>query len=251
MEYTSHQLCKMSGVSARTLRHYDAIGLLKPMRVASTRYRIYGSGEADLLQQILIYRELGFPLADIKELLSNPGFDRVQAFTAHLASLYDRRARLDTLIGNVAKSISHLKGETTMNDTEKFEGFKQALVAENERKYGAEIRAKYGEQEMAASNARVTGLTQEQYDESERLRLALEETLSAAFATGAPAGALAQEACELHKQWLCILYPKYSKEYHRALGEMYVADNRFRTNYDKLAPGCTEFLRDAIRVYCA
>ena len=72
----------------------------------------------------------------------------------------------------------------------------------------------------------------------------------AAFDTGDPAGELAQEACDLHRQWLCIFYPKYSKEYHKGLGEMYVADERFRANYDKLAPGCAKFLRDAINHYC-
>jgi hypothetical protein len=100
------------------------------------------------------------------------------------------------------------------------------------------------------SNTRLKGMTQEQYDESERLRLAFEETLKTAFESGDPAGEQAQKACDLHRQWLTIFYPKYSKEYHRGLGEMYVADERFRTNYDKIAPGCTEFLRDALNVYC-
>jgi len=138
-----------------------------------------------------------------------------------------------------------------MSDKEKFEGFKQNLIDENERQYGAEVRAKYGDGAVDESNASLKGLTQEQYDEGERLRLALEETLKAAFDTGDPAGALAQQAADLHRQWLCVFYPKYSKEYHMGLGEMYVADERFRANYDKLAPGCTEFLRDAINVYCS
>jgi len=74
----------------------------------------------------------------------------------------------------------------------------------------------------------------------------MEAALKAAFDDGDSAGELAQKACDLHRQWLCVFYPKYSREYHRGLGEMYVADERFRANYDKIAPGCTEFLRDAI-----
>ena len=136
-----------------------------------------------------------------------------------------------------------------MADKEKFERFKQSLIDENERLYGAEVRFKYTDQAMDESNANLKGLTQEQYDESERLRAAIEETLKDAFCTGDPAGKLAQQACDLHRRWLCIFYPKYSKEYHKGLGEMYVADDRFRANYDKLAPGCTEFLRDAINHY--
>jgi len=138
-----------------------------------------------------------------------------------------------------------------MSDQEKFEGFKQSLVDENERKYGVEIRGEYGDAAVDESNTNLMGLTQTQYNESERLRVEFEETLKAAFDSGDPAGTLAQKACDLHRQWLSIFYPKYSKEYHKGMGEMYVADDRFRANYDRLAPGCTEFLRDAINVYCA
>jgi hypothetical protein len=93
-------------------------------------------------------------------------------------------------------------------------------------------------------------LTKEQYDRSEHLRLSLEETLRLAFETGDPAGEQAQKACDIHRQWLSTFYPDYNKEYHIGLAEMYVADDRFKANYDKLAPGCTEFLRDAIKIYC-
>jgi DNA-binding transcriptional MerR regulator len=250
MEYTVNKLSKMSGVSARTLRYYDEIGLLKPLRVESSGYRIYGQAEVDTLQQILFYRELDFSLDGIKALLTVPGFDRAKAFAGHLTELHNKRERLDALIGNVTKSIAAMKGEATMSNKEKFEGFKQNLIDENERQYGVEVRAKYGDQAVDESNANLKGLTQEQYDEGEHLRLTLEETLKAAFETGDPAGELAQQAADLHRQWLCVFYPKYSKEYHMGLGEMYVADERFRANYDKLAPGCTEFLRDAINMYC-
>ena len=137
-----------------------------------------------------------------------------------------------------------------MTDNDKYEGFKQSLIDENEKKYGSEIRAKYGDKEVDASNAMLKGLTQEQYDEGERLRLAYEGKLKDALETGNPAGDMAQAACDLHRQWLCVYYPAYGKEYHKGLGEMYVADERFKANYDKIAPGCAEFLRDAINIYC-
>jgi len=250
MEYSINKLSNMSGVSTRTLRYYDEIDLLKPARVASSGYRIYGEAQVDTLQQILFYKELDFSLEDIKKLLSTPAFDREHAFANHLTALQNKRARLDRLILTVTKSLATMKGEITMSDTEKFEGFKQTLIEENEQNFGAEIRAKYGDALIDESNAKLKGLTQEQYDEGECLRVAFEETLKSAFDTGDPAGALAQEACELHKQWLCVYYPRYSKEYHMGLGEMYLADERFKVNYEKLASGCTAFLRDAINVYC-
>ena len=250
MEYSINKLAKMSGVSTRTLRYYDEIGLLKPKRVAESRYRIYGQEQVDVLQQILFYRELEFSLEDIKALLSVPGFDAEQAFAEHLCALHKKRERLDKLILNVKKSMSAMKGEKEMSDQEKFEGFKQALIDENERKYGDEIREKYGDKAIDESNAKIKGLTKEQYDEGEKLRLEFEQMLKAAFDDGNPAGETAQKACDLHRQWLCIYYPGYSREYHMGLGELYVADERFKQNYEKLAAGCTEFLRDAINIYC-
>ena len=250
LEYTSNKLSKMSGVSARTLRYYDEIGLLKPLRVELSGYRIYGENELDTLQQILFYRELGFPLDEIKNILYAPNYDREQSFQSHLAELNKKRERLDILIHNVIKSMSAMKGELTMSDKEKFEGFKQNLIDENEEKFGAEIRGKYGDSTVDASNAKLKGLTQEQYEEGERLRHAYEEALKSAYATADTAGEMAQNACDLHRQWLGVFNPNYSKEYHMGLGEMYVADERFKAHYEKIFPDCAEFLRDAINVYC-
>jgi len=251
VEYSSNKLSKMSGVSPRTLRYYDEINLLKPARIASSGYRIYGQDEVDRLQQILFYRELDFSLDDIKKLISFPDFDRQQAFSSHLSELQLKRQRLDSLIFNVTKSIATMKGETTMTDQEKFEGFKKDLIIENEKKYGAEVREKYGDKSVDKSNAHLMGLPQWQYDEGERLRILAEDTLKSALEISNPASELAQEACDLHRQWLAIYNPEYSKEYHKSLGEMYVADERFKAYYDNIAPGCAEFLRDALNIYCA
>lgn len=161
-----------------------------------------------------------------------------------------RSQRLDALILNVTASLAEMKGELVMKDKEKFEGFKQKLIDENEQKYGKEIREKYGEEAVRKSNRHFNGITEEQYEKGEQLRLELEAALKAAFETGDPAGSLAQKACDLHRRWLSVFYPAYSKEYHKGLADMYVADDRFRANYDKLAPGCTDFFRDAIYIYC-
>jgi len=239
----------MSGVSTRTLRYYGEIGLLKPARAASSGYRIYSQDQVDVLQQILFFRELEFSLDEIKKLLTDPGFDRQQAFENHLHSLQNKQERLGALIENVKCSLSAMKGEITMSDQEKFAGFAQKLIDENEQKYGTEIRAKYGDKAVDDSNAHLKGMTKDQYEQSEKLRIELEEKLMKAFEAGDPSGELAHKACELHKQWLCIFYPNYSKEYHRGLADMYVADERFKANYEKLGVGCTEFFRNAIIAY--
>lgn len=139
-----------------------------------------------------------------------------------------------------------------MSDKEKFEGFKDNLIKDNEERYGQEIRKKYGDDIVNASNAKVKGMPQEKMQEAKVLGERIESTLAEAFVQGDPAGELAQSVCEMHKQWLCIFWPDgmYSPEAHMGLADMYVEDERFRANYDKIAPGCTEFLRDAIYIYC-
>lgn len=251
MEYTINKLAVLSGVSTRTLRYYDEEGLLKPLRISSNGYRIYGEAEVDELQQILFYRELGFSLAKIREFIKSPNFDREKALKSHLSALEEQKYKIEKLMKNVSQTIDSLKGETVMSDKEKFEGFKQNLIDENERKYGKEIREKYGDAEIDATNAKIKGMSEEEYSEAQRLSSEIADLLKSAIQTGDPAGVDAQKACDCHKRWLMIYYPNYSAQYHKALGEMYVGDERFKQYYEKIAPGCAEFLRDAINIYCA
>ena len=250
MEYTINKLAKLAGISTRTLRYYDELELLSPVRMSANGYRIYGQKEIDRLQQILFYRELGVPLDEIKRILSNADFDGMAALEGHLTALLARRRQMDVLIANVEKTIKAKRGEVVMNDREKFNGFIQKLVEDNEKQYGKEIRAKYGNDVVDRSNAKVGSMTAEQYAESERLTLELNETLKAAFEQGDPGSPLAQKACELHKKWLSFFWGSYSKEAHIGITQMYVDDPRFTAYYDKIAEGCATFLRDAVLIYC-
>lgn len=168
------KMAELSGVSTRTLRYYDQIGLLKPARVAENGYRMYGTKEVDLLQQILFYRELGVELDKVKKILAAPGFDKEQALKGHLTALLQKRKQIDKLIWNVNKTISAMKGEATMGSKEKFEGFKRKMTEENEAKYGKEIREKYGDAIVDASNKKVMGMTEDAWQKAEALRTELE-----------------------------------------------------------------------------
>ena len=249
MEYTVQKLGRLAGVSTRTLRYYDEIGILKPARINSSGYRIYGQAEIDRLQQILFYRELGVSLESIRDIMTSPSFDGSKALRDHRMKLLDKREQLDKLISNVEKTIALTEGRTEMTDKEKFEGFRQKLIDDNERKYGREIREKYGSETVERANDKVRNMTQEQYTEVQRLSEELMKTLGEAFKTEDPAGALAQKAAELHKQWLTYYWDSYSKEAHAGIAEMYVSDERFKAYYDKEQPGLAEFLRDAVLVY--
>lgn len=249
MEYTVQKLGRLAGISTRTLRFYDEIGILKPARTNSSGYRIYGQAEVDRLQQILFYRELGVDLNRIKQIVTDPAFNGAEALREHREQLLDKRRQLDLLIENVDKTIAASEGRMDMSDEEKFEGFKRNLIEENEKKYGKEIREKYGEEAVEKSNRKVQNMTKEQHEEVTRLAEELSSVLAEAFRTGNPAGELAQKAADLHKRWLCFYWSDYSKEAHANLSQMYVDDERFKAHYDEKQPGTAEFLRDAIHIY--
>ena len=163
MEYTVKALAELAGVTPRTLRWYDQIGLLKPLRTTEAGYRLYGPKQLDRLQDILFYRELGLDLTSIRAILDDPAFDRQAALQSHLTELKARRARLDDLILTVQRTIDDIKGGTKMTDQEKFEAFKRNAVAAMEAAHGAESRKKYGDAEVDRANACGLALTQEEY----------------------------------------------------------------------------------------
>ncbi len=249
MEYTVGRLAKLAGVTTRALRHYERIGLLKPEKNASG-YRLYNTVQVDRLQQILFYREMGVALEPIKRLLDAPEDAQTEALEAHLRVLSAKRQRMDALIDTVKATIAARKGESAMTDEEKFAAFKQGLVNENKRKYGEEVRARYGDAAADEANAKLLSMTQEQYESTETLSAQVNEAIKAAFAEGDPTGKLAMKACALHKEWLMRHWTQYSPEAHMGLAQMYVDDSRFTAYYDAIAPGCTQFLRDAVFAYC-
>ena len=249
MEYTVKKLGEIACVSTRTLRYYDEIELLKPARTNSSGYRIYGQKEVDRLQQILFYKELGVGLDDIKAILDDPSFNATQALQDHREKLLDRRAQLDQLIKNVDKTIHVKKGRITMSDKEKFEGFKQKMVEDNEEKYGKEVREKYGDKAADQSNATIMNMSQEDLVQVTRLEQEIKQTLKEAFRMGDPSSMEAQKAADLHRQWISYYWGHYSKEAHADLAQMYVNDERFKAYYDADQDGAAAFLRDAIYIY--
>lgn len=157
MEYSIQELARLSGVTTRTLRWYDQIGLLRPGRVAESGYRYYGPAQVDRLQDILYYRAMGMELGRIRDCLDDPAFDRLAALRSHLTQLQAQQARLETLIRSVEQTIAGEERRSTMNDAEKFAALKQQAVAENEAAYGSEARQKYGDAAVDAAKCRPAG----------------------------------------------------------------------------------------------
>jgi len=251
MEYTVNEIASMAGISSRTIRYYDEIDLLNPDYINDSGYRIYKDIQVDLLQQILFYKELNFSLDKIKEIIHSNNFDISKALIDHKNKLLKKKKRIDTLINIIDKTILFQKGELKMSNKEKFEGFKKELVKDNKEKYGKEVVKKYGESTFNESNKKLLNMTEQEYEENVKLQEEFNDTLKRAVKNGDPTSDIAKKACKLHKDWISFYWPKYTKEAHLGLVEMYVYDGRFKKHYEKIHEGATEFLLKAMKSYLA
>lgn len=248
MEYGIKELSRLAGVSTRTLRYYDEIGLLKPSRVTEAGYRYYGSNEVALLQQILFYRERGFDLKTVQKILYDKDFDMLSAMEEHLRALEEQKAETEALIRTVKKTIRHMKGACEMSDKEKFQALKDRMLRENEANYGAEARQKYGDGQVDAANRKMMNLTEAQFARWQELDGEILRRLEAGVTAGIRADSgEAKQIATLHREWLTIAAPQYSPQMHKGIAAMYIADERFTQYYDRNLDGCAQLLHDAVQ----
>ncbi|RYV50131.1 MerR family transcriptional regulator [Pengzhenrongella frigida] len=245
-------LARLSGVTSRTLRHYDAIGLLAPRGAGPGGRRFYGRYELLRLQQILVLRELDVPLATVAEMLSS-GTDPAGNDAALLAQLLEHlrehqerllaeRDRFDRLARTVAATITALtKGEDMAADR-LYEGFDNSA-------YDAEARERWGDEPVDRSNAAWARLGPAGQAEHHRETAAIGTGLAAAMADGAtPDDDRVQALVARHFAQIVVFWTPTAAAY-AGLGQMYVDDERFTSTYDAFAPGLAVYLRDAMAVY--
>ena len=250
MEYSIKELSELAGVSARTLRYYDEIGLLKPSRVNEAGYRYYGEREVESLQQILFYRERGFELKTIQRIIYDENFDMLNAMEEHLLALEKQKADTEALILTVKKTIQSIRGECVMSDKEKFQALKEKAVRENEEMYGAEAREKYGDEEVHTFNQKMLNMTETQWERFQELEKVILKRLEEAVEHKTEAESeAAKTIVELHKEWLCMTWKQYSVEAHKGVAMMYVADERFTKYYDRKVQGCAKLLCEAVQYW--
>ncbi|WP_102345951.1 MerR family transcriptional regulator [Bacillus sp. Marseille-P3661] len=232
------EVADIVGISVRTLHHYDEIGLLIPDEITETGYRVYSDENLETLQQILFFKELGFPLKKIKEIIDRPSYDRQEALEMQYKMLLEKKRRLEKMIKTIEKTIQHSKGEIQMSNQEKFEGFDFS-----HNPYEQEAREKWGDKAVDEANEKAKNMTafdQEKFNEIYR-NLAAIRHLS-------PESIVAQEGI---KEWYHFLNKlgNYSLEAFKGLGQMYVDDERFTKNIDQFGEGLAIFMRDAMAVY--
>lgn len=251
MEYQIQQLAKLAGVSSRTLRYYDEIDLLPPHRVSAAGYRIYSTIEVDRLQQILSYRALGIPLAEIKKIMEDPRYHAADVLKRQLAHVENELAQLEMQKKHLKKTLAYYKGEVQMNDQEKFETWKQQQLSKNEKLYGKEIRKHYGDEQANRAQQHWGKLSAAQYQAMQAAKSELLDALDKLLAKEVELPSpLAEKAFQAHRRWLMLAAPDYTPAYHRALAQMYAADERFAAYYNqKTEKYSVELLQKIIEYY--
>ncbi len=236
---TVRQVSELTGLTPRTLRYYDAIGLLRPAALTEGGYRLYDDAALERLQLILLFRELEFPLRDIGAILDTPGFDRQAALEAQIKLLELRRAHLGRLIRQ-AKKLQ--KGEKTMD----FHAFERGELDE----YAQEVKERWGATAAYQESVqRLKGKTKEEIDTMGQALLELLAELGELREQG-PASPEAQEKVAQLQSFITNHYYTCTPEILAGLGQMYVQDPRMQANIDAVGgPGTAAFASQAIEVY--
>ncbi len=245
-----NEVATLSGLLVRTLHYYDEIGLLRPKKDPHSNYRYYTEQDLDKLQQILLYKELAYPLSKIKEILDDPSYDLLDSLKQQKEQLLSKQHHLEQIIALIEQTIQSKQGEGNMTKEENFSALKRNLIEKNEEAYGKEIREQYGEETVLASYGKLKNMTEEQYEAVNQLQLQLFDRLKEAMEQDEPSEDLMLEIGELHKRWLSFYWMKYSESAHAGLAHMYLLDERFIQYYDhRVMPGATKLLVDCIQLY--
>lgn len=237
------EVAELVGVSVRTLHHYDQIGLLIPKEISDSGYRLYSEENLETLQQILFYRELGFPLKEIKMIINSPSFNRQEALVLQRKMLIQKRNRVDKMVETIDKTIKYMEGEIEMTNKEKFEG----INFENNQ-YEEEARRRWGNKSVGDMNTKLKKMSKdEQNDLSERWDMIFNKLAS--LRNQPPES---QEVQATIKEWYTFLnrnFGKYSLDAFYGLGQLYISDERFAKNIDQYGEGLAKLMSEAMKVF--
>ena len=247
MSWSIVEVARHAGVSSRTLRHYDDVGLVPPAYVGANGYRYYDEDSLLRLQEVLLLRELGLPLDAIRRVLDGTS-DRTAVLREHHAALLLERDRLDRLAATVGRTIQMRDGGTAMGLEELFDGFD----ADRQREYEAELVARFGpaaQEKIDESWRRVGAMSQDDAVRVQADLAARDEEYAALLDAGvAPDDPRTQQVTAGHYTWVCQFWTP-SAEAFAWLGDLYVDSPDFHARYDTVRPGLAEYVRDAMAAY--
>jgi len=239
------EVAALAGVTVRTLHHYDRIGLLSPSERTPAGYRRYTPSDLDRLHQVLVYRELGFPLEEIATLLDDPAADPLAHLRRQLALLRDRLDRTRAMVAAVEKEMeAHTMG-ISLTPEERFEVFGE----HDPSQYDAEVEQRWGETDAYRESRRRTS----SYTKDDWLRIKaegadVERRFAEALRSGVAADSeQAMDVAEEHRQHISRWFYDCPPEMHAGLGRMYVEDERFTAHYEQIAPGLAQYVSTAVQ----
>lgn len=238
------ELAKHAGVSVRTLRYYDAIGLLSPSEITQAGYRLYDAHALARLEQILFFRELGFALQEIREMMASPDYDAREAMKRQRTLLEMQKRRIDAMITRLDVAIEG-KG------TPETEGFDMNEIEKTKRRYAEEARARWGSTDAYAQSEKRTAKYGK--DDWQEIQSGMTRLFDA-FAAVRELDAQDARVQALVKDWQRYITDHFyacTDEILAGLGQMYVCDERFRMNIDKSGEGTAACMSHAIAAYLA
>ena len=244
MTYTIKEIADLAGVTTRTLRYYDEIGLLSPAGTGDNGYRYYDQDSLLQLQQILFFRELDVPLKDIQLFMSRPDFNLLDTLEKHRTALQKRAQRLDKLIDTVDQTVATIKGEQIMIAKDYFEGF-------DESQYEEETRERWGDTaQHAESRKKWESYSRDQKDRIKTEGRRLAERMVGQDPNVAPDDADVQTAIGAYYDYINRYFYTCEVGSLRGLADMWVGDPRFASNYERIREGGAAFVREAVNIFC-
>ncbi len=250
MSWSIVEVARRAGVSSRTLRHYDDVGLVPPAYVGANGYRYYEREQLHRLQEVLVLRELGLPLEGIARVLDGTR-DRAGVLREHRAALLTERDRIARLADTVGRTITEIEGEgggDLMSPEELFDGFD----TEKQKQYEAELVERYGpsvQETIEESWRRIGKLAKVDADRIQAQLAQRDAEYAALLEAGVdPADPRVQEVTAGHHRWVCEFWTPGAEAF-AGLGDLYVDSPEFKARYDAVRPGLAEYVRDAMAVY--
>jgi DNA-binding transcriptional MerR regulator len=244
MGHSVGQVAAFAGVTVRTLHHYDEIGLLSPSGRSHAGHRRYEDADLDRLQQILYYRELGFPLDEIAVLVSDPDADPMEHLRRQHSVLTERIERLRKMAAAVERAMEARKLGVNLTPEQKFEVFGD----HDPEQYAEEVEQRWGHTEAyRESQLRTASYTKEDWLRIQAEADDINTRVAALMDSGAePTSEAAMDLAEEHRQHICRNFYDCTYHIHSCIAEMYVNDERFTTNIDAIKPGMAAFMRAAM-----
>ncbi len=236
-------VASLAGISIRTLHHYDDIGLLKPTEVTESGYRLYVEEDLEMLQQILLFKELGLSLKEIKAVIYDPSFNKQEALELHQQLLIEKRNRLNRMIAMTEQTIKSMKGEKSMTNKQRFEGFDFS-----ENPYEEEAKKRWGNEKVSEANKKVGGMTKDEQADLAAEANEIYKKLAKLMGESSSSEPV-QKAIQEWYDFLNRNFTTYSPEAFKGLGELYVQDERFQSNIDQFGEGLAEFLKEAMAIF--